>query len=71
MRLKTYLKQKWGMQKQLAAALGIPATTLKSYQDGRREAGISIAFAIEDYTEGAVTARDLLDEWKERNGVAS
>lgn len=69
MRLKSYLKQKHGMQKEMANTLGIPSSTLKSYADGTRQAGIVIATRIQDYTGGEVTIADLFEAYRETQGA--
>ena len=60
MRLKHWLKQEGKSVRQMADDLGELDTIVRKWVYGQRQPSLPNAVAIEEYTGGAVTARDLL-----------
>jgi transcriptional regulator with XRE-family HTH domain len=56
--LSQYLKTR--KAKELAEQIGISASFLSDMKKGNRTPGLKVAFALEDATGGAVTARSWL-----------
>jgi DNA-binding transcriptional regulator YdaS (Cro superfamily) len=48
----------------LAKKLGVHPNTIRNYAFMRNEPPVSMAFKIEEVTEGAVTALEISEKWK-------
>lgn len=67
MKLKDYIESRQFTQKEFAERIGISLTALRTYISGARLAPLDVAFRIEEFTNGKVAPRNLLDHWKEKN----
>jgi DNA-binding transcriptional regulator YdaS (Cro superfamily) len=60
MTLDDYLRVEHGRLTKMARTLGISISALHGYAKGRRQAGVSVAMAIERETGGEVTAEEIV-----------
>ena len=59
MNLKEWAQQSRGRQASLASFLGVPAPNVCSWVSGQKSPSIKAAVAIEQFTGGEVTRKDL------------
>ena len=65
MNLKDWANQTRGRQAALAAFLNVPAPNVCSWVTGKKSPSIKTAVAIEQYTAGEVTRKDLFpNDWQ-------
>lgn len=65
MNLKEWTKQERGRQAALASFLGVPAPNVCLWVSGQKSPSIKTAVAIEQFTDGAVTRKDLFPtDWQ-------
>jgi DNA-binding transcriptional regulator YdaS (Cro superfamily) len=65
MNLKDWANQTRGRQAALAAFLNVPAPNVCSWVSGQKQPSIKTAVAIEQFTGGEVTRKDLFPtDWK-------
>jgi DNA-binding transcriptional regulator YdaS (Cro superfamily) len=65
MNLKEWSQQSRGRQKSLACFLGIRPPSVCDWVSGKKSPSIKVAAAIEEFTEGQVTRKDLFpNDWQ-------
>lgn len=62
MNLKEYLEKKQITYRECADGLGIHLHSLKNIVYGKRKPGLGLALRIEEFTNGEVSPRDLIDD---------
>lgn len=74
MELKVYLLQERGRSSQLAKALGVTSGFVSMIANGRKKIPLRFVVAIEKFTNGEVTRKDLrpldyMEYWPELRGT--
>jgi DNA-binding transcriptional regulator YdaS (Cro superfamily) len=66
MNLKEWSQQERGRQASLASHLGVPAPNVCSWVSGQKSPSVKTAVAIELFTQGQVTRKDLFpNDWQQ------
>lgn len=63
MNLKEYLEEKRLTYREFAEKLGIRTQSLQTIVYGKRKPSLDLAVKIQELTEGAITPKDLLDDF--------